>query len=254
MATLAKELRQPAHDWFVAQYQAHLALLEGRLAEAEAFIAEARDVGERALSWSAAVSYGLQLYVLRWLQGRLDEIEDLVHGSVERFPTYFVWRCIGAHTAATLGKEAEARAAFEALAEGEFSAVPYDEEWLVSMALLAETAVALRDARAASVLYELLDPFGDRIATSTPEISIGSVSRYLGALATTLERWEDAERHFEGALELNERIGALSWLALTRRDYAEMLVARGAPHDRERVDDLLGSARELADELGMALA
>jgi DNA-binding SARP family transcriptional activator len=254
MASLARELRQPAHDWFVAQYEAHLALLEGRLADAEELISEARHVGERALSWSAAVSYGLQLYVLRWLQGRLDEIEGLVRDSVGRFPTYFIWRCIGAHMAATLGHEAESRAVLDTLAEGEFSAVPFDEEWLVSMAFLAETAVALHDAPAASLLHGLLDVYPDRVATSTPEVSIGAVSHYLGRLATTLERWEDAERHFDVALELNERIRALPWLARTQSDYAEMLVRRGAPHERRRADDLRRSSHELADELGMVLA
>jgi tetratricopeptide (TPR) repeat protein len=192
--------------------------------------------------------------VLRWLQGRLDEIEAFVHHSVERFPTYPVWRCIAAHMAAELGDEARSRAPFDTLAQGEFSAVPFDEEWLVSIVLLSETAITLRDARAAAVLYELLVVYADRVATSIPEISIGSVSHYLGRLATMLERWEDAERHFDAALELNERIGALPWLARTRRDYAELLVARGAPHERERADDLRRSSRELADELGVVLA
>ena len=74
----------------------------------------------------------------------------------------------------------------------------------------------------------------------------------LGLLATTLGRWEDAERHFETALEVNERIGARSWLAHTRHDYAQMLTKRDGPGDAERARRLMSEARSAYRELGIA--
>jgi len=90
-----------------------------------------------------------------------------------------------------------------------------------------------------------------RPATFT-EISVGAVSRYLGLLATAEARWNDAERHFEEASEVNRRIGARPWLAHTQEDYARMLVARGDAGDAENAARLLDEAVATYRELGMA--
>lgn len=251
MARLADQLHQPAHDWCVAVYRALTALLEGRLAEAEDLIADARALGERALSWNAAVSYGLQLYVLRREQGRLEEIEELVRASVEEHPTYPIWRCALTQMAAELGDASEARDSFDVLAADGFASLPFDEEWLVSMGFLAEAVSALADAEHARALYPPLLRYRDRVAVAYPEISTGAVARQVGLLATTMERWDEADGHFEVALEVNRRIGARSWLAHTQEDYARMLLARDAPGDRERSHDLLEAAVTAYRELGM---
>jgi DNA-binding SARP family transcriptional activator/tetratricopeptide (TPR) repeat protein len=251
MARLVDELRQPAHEWVVRVSRALLALLEGRLAEAEGLIEETRLLGERVLSWSAAVSYGLQLYALRWEQGRLEEVEGVVRRSVEEYPTYPVWRCVAAHMATALGRAADARDAFESLAADDFAVLPFDEEWLVSMSLLAETATFLRDSQRAAILYERLAPYADRVAISYPEIALGSVSRYLGLLATTMDRFDEAERHLEDALARNQRIGARPWFAHTQGDYARMLLARDGVGDREHAQKLVDEALVTYRDLGM---
>ena len=79
------------------------------------------------------------------------------------------------------------------------------------------------------------------------------MARCLGLLAATLEDWDDAERYFEAAIELNGRIGARPWLAFTQRDYAGMLRERAAPGDAERADQLEHAARASAGELGLRL-
>jgi hypothetical protein len=132
---------------------------------------------------------------------------------------------------AELGTTAEARAESEALADDGFSGLPFDEEWEVSL-LLAETAVRLVDQTRAATLYELLLPYADRVATSYPEISLGPISRFLEILAATTGHNEEAIRHLEAALAMNERIGARSWLAHTYDDYAHMLLRRGKPRCR----------------------
>jgi tetratricopeptide (TPR) repeat protein len=84
-------------------------------------------------------------------------------------------------------------------------------------------------------------------------ITIGSASRHLGQLATTLGRLDEAADHFEAALEMNGRTGARPWLGLTATDYARMLRARGAGGDRERADELTAHALELASQHGLAI-
>ena len=248
---LAEELRQPAQRWMGMVHRALLALLDGRLSEAEELVSEARRIGERTRGWNVAVTYGLQLFMLRREQGRLNEIAGLIRDSADRYPTYVIWQCVRVAGAVELGDEAVGRAELEALAEDEFGCVPFDEEWLVGLSLLSEAAFALDDRIRAASLYRLLLPFEGRVAVSYPEISTGSVARYLGLLATTQELWDDAGRHFETALEMNEQICARPWLARTQYDYGAMLLRRDDLADRKRARELQRSARALADEMGI---
>jgi DNA-binding SARP family transcriptional activator len=226
MTRLAHELRQPAHEWLVTVYRALIALLRGKLEDAEELIATARARGERVQDWSAEVTYRLQLYVLRREQGRLAEIAELVRRSPRDYPTYPIFRCVAAHLEAQLGESGAARAALDGLAAGDFAALPFDEEWLVSMSLLAETALRVGDAERADTIHRLLAPYADRVAVSYPEIAIGSVARYLGLAAMATGRRDQAEAHLRRALELDERIGARRSVARSREDLERLLHSR----------------------------
>jgi hypothetical protein len=87
-----------------------------------------------------------------------------------------------------------------------------------------------------------------------PEGSVGAVDRYLGLLAATMGRLDDAERHLSAAVEVNEGMGARPWTAHSQHDLAEVLRRRDGPGDRERAGELDRAARATAIELGMALA
>jgi uncharacterized protein HemY len=119
------------------------------------------------------------------------------------------------------------------------------------MSLLAEVCAILGDARSAAVLYRLLLPWKALNVSNPTEALRGAVSRYLGLLATTQERWADAASHFELALEMNERMGARPWLAYTQDDYASMLLARADPRDAEQAAELRAAAVRTYGELGM---
>ena len=84
-----------------------------------------------------------------------------------------------------------------------------------------------------------------------PVVCYGAASRYLGMLATTMERWEEAAQHFEDALAMNARMGARPWLAHTQHQYAVMLLARNQPGDRDKAMALFEEALTTARELGM---
>ena len=240
MARLAGELRQPAQDWFVADRQAVRALHDGRLAEAESLIARALEIGREATPWNATVTHVLQMVVLRRLQGRLSEIEPAARAAADEQAAYRPCRCAHLHVLAGLGAVSEALPGLASLAQDGFRTLPFDETWLASVAFLAEAAYALGAEEAAATLYERLLPYGDRLATSTPELSLGSVARYLGLLAATCG-YERADEHFEHAVAVNERLGARPWAALALHDRA---VLRG---DR----DLAAQAVAAYTELGM---
>ena len=69
------------------------------------------------------------------------------------------------HVLAELGAHDEARAALEALTRDRCAALPFDEEWLVSTCLLADAAVVLGAAEAATAA---LRAPGARTTTTSP--------------------------------------------------------------------------------------
>lgn len=251
IASLAEELGQPAQQWLAGTCRARLALMEGRFAEVEDLIPETLALGQSAQSWNATVAFRLQSYLLRREQGRIGEVLDLAKSSAEEYPTYSVWRCAWAQICGELGRDAETRLALDSLAEEGFAAVPFGEMWLVSVGFLAEAASSVRDDRRARALYDLLLPYADRVAVTYPEITTGSVARYLGLAAAVSEHWGDAESHFEYALAANERINARPWVALTQRDYARMLLQRDSPGDTEKAKRLLSNALAIYRDLGV---
>jgi len=254
MSRLAEELRQPSQRLYVTNLRAHIALLEGDFIAAERLVHEALELGERAQRWNARVAYRLQLFLLRHAQGRLSELAEIYEGHPTAFDyrTYRIFDCIVARFYAELDRHDDARAKFEELAENDFAGVPVDEEWLASICLLADLAASLGDIRRARVLYGLLSPYRRRIGTSYPEISVGAVSRYLALLAAVDSRWDDAEQHFDDAIEMNRRIGARPWLAHTQEDYARMLLVRGDAGDAKSAGRLLNQVAADYRELGMA--
>jgi hypothetical protein len=115
---------------------------------------------------------------------------------------------------------------------------------------LAEAVWLLDEAAHAPVLYARLQPYPDLNIRISGGIT-GAGSYYLGLLATTLGNWDTAERHFTEALAMNERMGARPSLAHTRYAWADMLLRRGAPGDRERALELVDAALAEAEAMGM---
>jgi hypothetical protein len=126
-----------------------------------------------------------------------------------------------------------------------------DCEWLVGITLASEACAALGDASAAATLYSQLLPFEGGHAIVHTEGSVGSVDRYLGLLAATMDRFADAERHLADGIAGNERLGAWPWAAHTRHDLARLLKRRARPGDAERADALDRAALATARRLGM---
>jgi hypothetical protein len=131
---------------------------------------------------------------------RVAEIDELVGRAVAEFPTRPIFRCALASVRAELGDGDQAQRLLADLAANDFGVINRDNEYLLSLGFLADTARDLGDAGAAAGLYDLLVPFAHLNASNADELAAGSVSRPLGVLAATMTRWEDAGRHFDVAL------------------------------------------------------
>jgi DNA-binding SARP family transcriptional activator/tetratricopeptide (TPR) repeat protein len=248
---LADELRQPPQRWHLGSCRTMLALMEGRFDGADELMSETVSLGRRTQTWNAAVSHKLALFVLRRQQGRLAEVEATMQRAVHEYPALMRFACALGHLYAELGREREARAVLDELMARDLSREHVDAEWTFSMCLLAAPCALLEDRGAVATLYSLLEPYARQYAVAPVESTFGSVAGWLGRLATSLSRFEDAEQHFEVAIETERRMGARPWLAQAQDDYARMLLARDGAGDRERALELIGEAVGTYRELGM---
>ncbi|HEY8170059.1 MAG TPA: AAA family ATPase [Candidatus Limnocylindria bacterium] len=252
MLRLVTELRQPGHLWLGIANGALLALLEGDFAAAEALIDEETDPGAYfTLAHDNVSAARCHLFLLRREQGRLAEEEANVRLSVDEFPWYPLHRSALACLLVELERDGEAQGVLDELGQDDFKALYPDNEWLLGTGLAAEAAARLGDRDAAETLYQQLAPLAGRHAIGHTEGSIGAVDRYLGLLAATLDRLDDAARHLEDAVHLNERMGARPWTAHSRHDLADVLRARHAPGDAQRAVDLDALGLAAARDLGM---
>ena len=252
MRRIETSLGQPSQRWAVTSWGVLLAIYDGRFDEASAGVEAAFAIGAHSLPWNATAMHRLQTFTLLDIQDRLEGFRDSARQSAAEYPDYPIFAAVLVYVAARLGDHEDARAAMSRLAPAGFDRVGHDEMRLGAMTLLGWAAAELGAEDAAAAIYDELLPHAGLVAVAPPELCPDAVGRSLGRLAARLGRWDDAERHYSDALELNVRIGARPWVALTALEHAEMLVARGRAPDRARVVQLAGRAAADYRKLGIA--
>jgi class 3 adenylate cyclase len=249
---LAKRTREPAPTWIAVVYRGTWATLEGRFEEAERLANEALELARRFEHAGGPSFHAIQISRVRAEQGRLAEMIPVYRAILDSAPNAG-WRARLAQVYAELGHETEARREFELLAADDFAGIPQDLLWLLSHCHAAEACAALGDVKRAEILYRVLLPHAGRNVVIVNAAVAGPVERYLGKLAATLGRLDDAARHFEAAIAFDRRLGSPPLEARVKVDYARLLLDRSAPGDRERALRLANEALGVAHGLGMQL-
>jgi hypothetical protein len=174
-----------------------------------------------------------------------------VESFVARHPTLVVYRAVLSLAHLRAGDPNAGVAEFERLAHDGFNAVPRDIMAFSTLCLLAEACALIGDTERAPVLYTTLLPHRARNVQVGLVTCLGSAERFLGLLAAAMSDWEAARDHFESALAKNASSGLRSTVPTISREYAEMLLARGAAGDVERARELLHQTRADAEAAGM---
>jgi tetratricopeptide (TPR) repeat protein len=224
------------------------AIVDGDLGAAETWVHEAFETGTASGQPDAPLMFGLQLANVRYFQGRLGELVEPIVQVAGQPDSLSGYRVQAAVALIESGRADEAR---ELVIAEDFQSVPLDSIWSMVMVVWADACSRLGLVDRASELYELLQPFPGQMAAAS--LMYGSTDWALGTLATMLGRYEQAEDHFAGAAELDQRLGAPLLLARTRAGWARMLIARGRPADIERAEQMLGQAEDVADRFSAGL-
>ncbi len=251
--TLAERLREPALVLRSKMLDNLVVLLSGRLAEAERgvfdFLAYAEAHGQELLD-TAVTGAGSQFFRLRYEQGRLGELTDTVLERVENYPQVPAWR-IGLASVYHQTDQIElAREHIRFLAADDFAAVPHDGLWILTIAGVARVAAALGELEISERAYERGNRFTGRLAFAGNSME-QPVDLSMGVAARALGRIGVAEDHFRTAIDVSERAGAPTFVAVSRYEWAVLLAERDGPGDRERAVELAGQALATAEELGL---
>jgi DNA-binding winged helix-turn-helix (wHTH) protein/tetratricopeptide (TPR) repeat protein len=249
---IAQDTRLNVHVLHVRVFRATLAIMQGRFVEAERERSALSAEAHKIQSGNTLHALDLQLFGLRYLQGRVAEVLPLIRTTQADNPGFAsLAHAVLAISLASTGLSDEAHAAIEELAATGFSNLPHDGGWLVSLTFVSEALFLLESPRHAREIYTLLEPFADRNALWVRCYCGGAVPRYLGQLATLLGDYDAASRHFETALQRNREMKAAPFVALTEHDHACMLARQATPSRNSRAMELLASAIRTAEKLDM---
>jgi DNA-binding CsgD family transcriptional regulator len=230
--------------WHLYRLQASRAALVGDLAAAIELNEAAREVANRIGADSTIGMYYAFLNQLAILRGTVDpEAGQTTLILLQLAPSIPLVRVFVPLVHALLGDHDLARATFE-----EFRHLPGTIEvglrWAALLGVIGVVAVLLDDTSTADRVYrELsrLEPgyLGDG---SGAVFCAGSAQRAIGDLALATGRIDAAIGYYTQAIEMNTRIGARPFLALSRLGLARALMARGDPDDRPAARALVTAA------------
>ena len=193
-------------------------------------------------------AYGGQLFMFRFVQGRVDELADFFLETVAAMPTIEPLRVAVLVMLVELGDVAGAAERFVQERAHGFG-TPCGEGQLSVLLDLADVAVDLGDVDAAGELLEHIAPFGTRMSFVSA-IAPRAAARSVGRLCGLLGRTDEAEEAFTLSLSLDGRFDNVYWLGRTHVERAEMYARRGDPGDLERVEHDLEAALEYAARCG----
>jgi class 3 adenylate cyclase/tetratricopeptide (TPR) repeat protein len=250
-AELTDELRLP-FGWKQLAF-AERALMDGRLDDAEKFAFQSLEIGRRLERRFRTIrqAFNSLSLILRAEQGRIAEIEPLYRSAVTRRPSHILANCALAFCKAEMNQRRDAALIFDYITGSDLASIPRNSTWYAIMVLLSEVCVYLDDAPRAERLYKLIAPYADRNALLDVHVCYGPLARHLGTLASVGSHFDDAQRHFEAAIESSRRMGARLWLAHSLFDYASMLLRRGNADDRALALEHLDTAIKDASALGL---
>ena len=149
---IAKRTRQPFILHVAEHYRSALALLEGRLEEAEAAAEHSREWGRLLAGRDASGVYGIQMFGVRREQGRLAEMAPVMRVLAAGDRGGGAWRPGLAAMLAELAMEDQVRSELDrVVAEG--LARLREGLWLASLTYLADAASAVVHQQVASLVY-----------------------------------------------------------------------------------------------------
>jgi class 3 adenylate cyclase/tetratricopeptide (TPR) repeat protein len=249
--SLSGETGQPALVWFAEYLTALRVLVSGDADLAEELATAALQTGSDGGQLDAFVVFGAQLIAIRWHQGRLNELVDLLTQSVADNPGIPAFAGALGIALCHAGQLDEARALLAKAMAADYYGELTDYIWATMMCTFAETIYLVEDEEAAALVYERILPFESQGVTSVATHA-GVVGAYAAQLATILRRYDEAEQLFADADTRLREMQAPFWIGRNGAAWARMLLDRGDAADVERAITMLTESAAISRDYGCA--
>jgi hypothetical protein len=214
----AEQLHDPLRDWHVGRMRLERDLWRGRWEGARDRLHAQRIQGRRLFGSMAEFFHAVELFQWARLRGNATPYRAADSERLERDARRqgAIFNSAFALFVAQAGRLDDARRRFAALAHANFDDIAGSVDRLEPLSYLAELATLLEDRPRAQRIYDLLLPHAELNAVAGLGWYLGSISHYLGLLATTLDQPVMARTHLEAAVITHERLGAMPMLSQTR--------------------------------------
>jgi class 3 adenylate cyclase/tetratricopeptide (TPR) repeat protein len=259
VAEEACELTRKSHDWWNhslgLSHLACVAVVRGDFAAAEQRAHEAMLMVSRSQYPWGGLRALLALACARALRGARVEAEDAIDlvvepgrvfkdaGPVVEIFARVFRQLLSAQSGAAGGD-------LEELGANLMRLVGRDTYSLGPLCALVELGERAAAPAVADLPYQALSRAAERgILFSSGWMFL--VPRVLGNADAVNRRWDEAEAHFQSAMDVATRTGARPELGRSDLDYARMLTTRGAASDRRRAIELVSQAGAIFLDVGM---
>ncbi len=249
LAGLVDRLGWPVARWHLLRTRAARALLAGRFTDAEQQATAAVRLADRLQDPSVLAMFLTFMAGMSLHTGRFAEFAALTDGMVLP-PDLPIVAAQWGHVRLAAGDRDEAALWWQRLRPA-LPTLPRDGKWWFIVLAGGELAAGLGDLDGAATCYRLAEPYAGYYLNATTNC-YGAADRLLGVIASACGRHDAADRHLAAAAAMEERIGALPFLARAQLAHARALVARGGAGDRDRALALAGRAARTGRRLGMA--
>ena len=217
---IADQIGAPHMTWTVGWYEAFVATMQARFADADRLGRQTVELGLAIGAADGVALFAGQAAVLATIAGHHAELPPIVAEAICAGPVQLTFYLAHAIVSMASGPREVASDLLGEAAAARFRNVPPDLMWMTSMLGYAILAIGLEDLGAAAQLFAIIEPYAGEVATN-----LGPVAAYAGRLASLLGRHDVADQHLNAALEI---AGAFDW------DYhrAAILIARAAARHR----------------------
>ena len=179
---IAEATGQPMFHWVNTFAPALLATLAGDFERAEEITNRSAELGSESGQPDVLAIYAAQIHVIRYEQGRLDEVLEIQEQAVAEAPLLDAYSSALALSYIELEDSDKARAVLERLAAKRFTMTATLSS-RPALCFMAEVAARLGDRDSCALLHEKLLPFRDQLCYSGVTL-FGTIERYLGLTAT----------------------------------------------------------------------
>jgi tetratricopeptide (TPR) repeat protein len=216
-AQLADAHGVPADLFWVSALRATRALMRSPDSYAEELVQAAHTLGRSLQQWDAEGTFVLQMFALRYQQGRLREVRAGLEAPGPEHPRIVAGVALLAAALVASERLEPAKSILDNVLAGGRLQLPADNLWLGATALISGTASEIGTRAQQDLLFRELEPFADRWCIfGSGGAAFGTGHHWLGKLASAIGDHATASRHFDRAAALSDAAGAGYWAEVAR--------------------------------------